>query len=58
MNDDVRTVSIPVDEYVDLRLRAGMCDMLLSKLSEIEGRYYDFERRIWEVEQKLKGGAE
>lgn len=57
MNEEtVKTVNIPIDEYFDLRQRAEMNGMLLQQLGEINGRFFDFERRIWELEQKLKEG--
>lgn len=53
-----KTVNIPIDEYFDLRTRAEMNGMLMERLGQIEGRFFDLDRRIFELEQKMKGGAE
>ncbi len=55
--NEVKTVSIPIDEYFGLRQKAEMNLWLTNELSEIRARYFDFDRRIYELEQKLKGGA-
>lgn len=59
MNEvEVKTVNIPIDEYFELRTRAEMNSILMERLGEINGRVVDFGRRIWELEQKMKGGDE
>lgn len=61
MNEvEVRTINIPIDEYFDLRTRAEMNGILMERLGQIEGRFFDLDRRIFELEheQKMKGGAE
>lgn len=59
MNEvEVRTINIPIDEYFDLRTRAEMNGILMERLGQIEGRFFDLERRIFEIEHKSKGGAE
>ena len=59
MNEnEARTVTIPIDEYFDLRTRAEINAMLIERLGKFEGNLWDFERRIYELEQRLKGGAE
>lgn len=59
MNEvEVKTINIPIDEYFDLRTRAEMNGILMERLGEIEGRFFDLDRRIFELEQKMKGGAE
>ena len=52
-----RVVTIPIDEYFDLRNRAEMNGMLMVQLGEIQGRLCDFDRRIWELENKLNGST-
>ena len=46
------TVTISVDEYFDLRQKAETNGMLIKELGEIQGRLYDFDRRIFELEQR------
>ncbi len=52
--NEVRTISIPIDEYFDLRTKAEMNGILLEKLGQLDGRLWDYDRRIFELEQKLK----
>ena len=55
MNENgVKTINIPIDEYFDLRTRAEMNGILMDRLGQIEGRFIDFERRIFELEYKVK----
>lgn len=54
-NNENRVVTIPLDEYFDLRNRAEMNGMLMVQLGEFQGRLGDFDRRIWELESKLNG---
>ena len=56
-NNENRVVTIPLDEYFDLRNRAEMNGMLMVQLGEFQGRLGDFDRRIWELESKLTGKA-
>lgn len=56
-NNENRVVTIPLDEYFDLRNRAEMNGMLMVQLGEFQGRLGDFDRRIWELESKLNGKA-
>ena len=55
MENIERTVTISVDEYFDLRNRAEMSAMLMDKLSFLEGRLCEYDRRIFELEQRTKG---
>ena len=56
--NEVRTINIPIDEYFDLRTKAEMNGILMERLGQFEGRFFDLDRRINELECKLKGGAE
>lgn len=56
-NNDNRVVTIPLDEYFDLRNRAEMNGMLMVQLGEMHGKLGDFDRRIYELECKLNGKA-
>lgn len=58
MNEvNVRTINIPIDEYFDLRTRAEMNGILMERLGQFEGRFFDLDRRIFELEQKIKDGV-
>ena len=54
--NEVKTINIPIDEYFDLRTRAEMNSILMERLGQFEGRFFDLDRRIYELECKLKGG--
>lgn len=56
MGDEVKTINISVDEYFELRKKAEMHIWLTNELSEIKAKIYDYARRIYELEQKAKGG--
>ena len=56
--NEVKTINIPIDEYFDLRTRAEMNGILMERLGQFEGRFFDLDRRIYELECKLKGGTE
>lgn len=54
MNEtDVKTVNIPLEEYCQLRREAEMNRFLIEHLGQLEGRFFDFDRRIYELEQKV-----
>ena len=53
MENEVKTVTISVDEYFDLRMRAETNFFLSNELSELKGRFSEVERRLWELEQKV-----
>lgn len=52
MENEVKTVNIPIDEYFELRTKAEMNAMLLKQYGLLEGRICDIERRIYELERK------
>lgn len=54
--NEVKTINIPIDEYFDLRTRAEMNGLLMERLGQFEGQFFDLYRRIEELEYKLKGG--
>lgn len=56
--NEVKTISISIDEYFDLRQKAEMNILLTNELSEIKTRFNLLEVRMYELEQKVKGGAE
>lgn len=55
MENTEKTIIISIDEYFELRQRAEMNNMVLEKLSFFEGRMCEFDRRIFDLEQRMKG---
>lgn len=54
-NEVVNTVTIPIDEYFELRQKAESAMFLMTELGEmrvrfekLEQRFYDLERRVYE----------
>lgn len=56
--NEVKTISISIDEYFDLRQKAEMNILLTNELSEIKTRFNLLEVRMYELEQKVKGGVQ
>ena len=52
MENATKTVTIPIEEYFDLRIRAEQNFLLMNELGELKGRFQEVERRLWELEQK------
>ena len=52
MDNMANIVTISVDEYFDLRSKAEMNATLLERLAQLEARFIDFDRRLWEVEHE------
>ena len=51
----VNTVTIPIDEYFDLRMRAEQSIFLSNELGNLRGELNEVNRRLWELEQRVKG---
>ena len=56
MDNTANVVTIPLEEYFDLRTRADMNAALLAQLAQMEARMSDFDRRLWNVEGKVENG--
>lgn len=54
--DNTNTVTIPIEEYFDLREKANMNTYLLREFSNIESRFTRLDERIWEIERKIDNG--
>lgn len=54
MDNLANNVTIPVDEYFDLRTKADMNATLLVKLAELEALFIDLDRRLWEVKERVR----
>ena len=50
--DEKATVTIPIDEYFDLRTKAEANMFLMERLGGIQNRIFEMERRIGELERK------
>ena len=55
---EVKTVNIPIDEYFDLRQRAEINAMLMQQLGMLEGRLYDIDRRLFDLEEAQRRRAD
>ena len=49
---EVATVTIPIDEYFDLRSKAEANMFLMTQLGEMQNRIYEIDKRLFELEQK------
>ena len=52
MENEVKTVTIPLEEYIELRRNAETNMYLLKELGELTERMSGIERRLWELEKK------
>ena len=48
------TVTIPLDEYFDLRQKADMNAFLMNELGRMESRFRDIERGLFECENAVR----
>lgn len=46
MENEVKTVNIPIDEYFELRQKAEMNGILMERLGFLEGKIFDYDRRL------------
>ena len=53
-NTSIVTVTIPLEEYWDLRTRAEANGYLMQQLGQMEARFRDIEQKIWEIERTLQ----
>lgn len=51
--DNTNTVTIPLDEYIELRRKADENLYLATKLGAFEDRMYNFEDRLRDFERRL-----
>ena len=52
--NNVATVTIPIDEYFDLRTRAEQGVYIADKLGSLENRIFELDRRLFELEDKMR----
>lgn len=55
---ETNTVTIPLDEYFDLRMKADANALLMKELGELYGRMYQFESRLFALEDRVDRGAD
>lgn len=55
MENEAKMITISVDEYFELRTKAEQNFFLMNELGELKGRFCEIERRLWELECKMKG---
>ena len=53
--NEVKTVTIPIEEYFDLRMRAEQNIFLSNELGALKAELNEIHRRLWELECKAKG---
>lgn len=53
-NTSIVTVTIPLEEYWDLRTRAEANGYLMQQLGQMEARFRDIEQKLWEIERTLQ----
>ena len=51
---NIRMVTIPLDEYMDLERRAEMNTFFIDRISEFQSRVYCLDQRLCELEIDLK----
>ncbi len=50
---DEATITITVDEYFDLRAKAEANMWLMRELGAMDSRFFEFDKRLREVETKV-----
>lgn len=53
---DTNTVTITLEEYMDLREKASMNGFLMSELGRTEARFQEIDRRLLDLERKVDRG--
>ena len=52
---DMNTVTIPLEEYIELRRKADESVFIATKLGAFEQRLWDYEDRVRRIEAKIAG---
>ena len=50
---ETNTVTIAIDEYIDLREKAQMNGFLMNELGKMEARFQEIDRRLYDLERKV-----
>lgn len=48
------TVTIPLDEYFDLRQKADMNAFLMGQLQNIDQRFYKYDNELFRLEDEIR----
>ncbi len=51
---DTNTVTITLEEYMDLRQKADMNGFLMNELGRMESRFQSIERMIYDLEKEIR----
>ena len=51
---DMNTVNVPINEQLELKQKADMNALIIQQFGKLEEKVYDLDRRIYELEWKLK----
>lgn len=51
--DSVNSVTITLEEYMELRQKAEMNGFLLNELGRNEARFQEIDRRLYDLERKV-----
>lgn len=57
MEPTLNTVTITIEEYMDLRTRADTNTLLMNELGRIEARFADIDRRLYDMERREGANA-
>ena len=52
--NNVATVTITIEEYFDLRTKAEQGVYIANKLGALENRTFELDRRLFELEDKMR----
>lgn len=52
---ETNTVTITLEEYMDLRHKAEMNGFLMNELGRMEARFQEIDRRLWDLERRGQG---
>jgi hypothetical protein len=55
--NEVKTITIPIDEYFDLREKAHMNMYLMERLGQMDGEIHDLNRRLIDLESMKEIGT-
>ena len=54
---EINTVTIPLEEYIELRRKADENFYLTDRLGQLDQRIINCENRMWELERKVEHNA-
>lgn len=55
--NEVKTITITIDEYFDLREKAHMNMYLMERLGQMDGEIHDLNRRLIDLERMKERGT-